>query len=122
MNRRSIIIFTLFATIICGAISAGVVFGDAPAEVTIDGAMNKKPPVVFPHETHAKDIDCSVCHHTAKGQDDIKSCFECHGKDPKANDPAVSSPKVNPFHIVCRGCHKEQAKGPTKCGDCHKKI
>ena len=29
--------------------------------------------------------------------------------------------KKNPFHMVCIDCHKEQAKGPTKCDDCHKK-
>ena len=122
MNRRSVIILTLFVTIICAAGSAGLVFGEAPAEMTIDGAMNKKPPVVFPHEAHAKENDCTVCHHTAKGKEGIQSCFECHGKDPKANDPSVASAKVNPFHIACKGCHKEQAKGPTKCADCHKKI
>ena len=122
MKRKTVIIFTVLAMILVSAAFVVSAHGDAPAEVTIDGAMKKKPPVVFPHEAHARDIDCSVCHHTSKGKDDITSCFECHGKDPKTNDPTVSSPKVNPFHIVCRGCHKEQAKGPTKCGDCHKKI
>ena len=24
-------------------------------------------------------------------------------------------------HKTCKGCHQEKAKGPTKCGDCHKK-
>ena len=122
MKRKTVIIFTVLAMVLVSAAFIVSAHGDAPTEVTIDGAMNKKPPVVFPHEAHAKDNDCTVCHHTAKGKDAIQSCFECHGKDPKANDPTVSSAKVNPFHIKCRGCHKEQAKGPTKCGDCHKKI
>jgi cytochrome c553 len=120
MKRKTVIILTLLAIVIGSVAMVAVANGDTPEVITIDGAQAKKAPVVFPHKAHAEVNDCVVCHHTAKGQDDVQSCFECHGKDPNAPDPSVSSAKENPFHILCRGCHKEQAKGPTKCGDCHK--
>jgi len=121
MKRKAVIILTLLAMAISMAALVAVVHAGAPDVITIDKAQAKKPPVVFSHKTHSEANDCTVCHHTATGKDDAKGCFECHGKDPKANDPSVSSAKENPFHITCKGCHKEQAKGPTKCGECHKK-
>ena len=121
MKRKTVIILTLLAMAISMAAIAAVAQAGAPDVITIDKAQAKKAPVVFPHKAHSEANDCTVCHHTAKGKDDIQSCFECHGKDPNAPDPSVSSAKENPFHIMCRGCHKEQGKGPTKCGDCHKK-
>jgi len=121
MKRKTVIILTLLAMAISLAAVVAVAHGDMPEVITIDKAQAKKAPVVFPHKTHADTNDCVVCHHTSKGKDDVTSCFECHGKDPNANDPSVSSAKENPFHIRCKGCHKEQAKGPTKCGECHKK-
>ena len=120
MKRTTIIIFTILAMVVGSAALVAVAYGDMPDVITIDGAQAKKAPVIFPHGDHAEDIECTVCHHTAKGKDDAQSCFECHGKDPKANDPSVSSAKVNPFHIRCRGCHQEKGEGPTKCNDCHK--
>ena len=122
MKRKAVIILTFLAIALGSVAMVAVAHGDMPADViTIDKAQAKKPPVVFQHKTHSEANDCTVCHHTATGKDDAKSCFECHGKDPNANDPSVSSAKENPFHIRCKGCHKEQAKGPTKCGECHKK-
>jgi hypothetical protein len=121
MKRKTVIILTLFAIAISMAALVTIAHGGASDVITIDKAQAKKAPVVFPHKVHAETNDCTVCHHTAKGKDVTQSCFECHGKDPNAPDPSVSSAKENPFHIMCRGCHKEQAKGPTKCGDCHKK-
>jgi hypothetical protein len=121
MNRKAIILFALFAMVIGSVALVAVAHGDMPDVITINKAQAKKAPVVFPHKEHAEDIECTVCHHTATGKDDAKSCFECHGKDPKANDPSSASASVNPFHIRCKGCHKEKGEGPTKCGDCHKK-
>lgn len=121
MKGKAVIIFTLFAMIIFSAAIVAIAHGGAPDVITIDKAQDKKPPVVFPHKAHVERTDCTICHHTATGKDDAKSCFECHGKDPNAPDPSAMSAKKNPFHIMCKGCHKEEAKGPTKCGECHKK-
>lgn len=120
MKRKTLIVLTLFAMVLSMAALVAVASGDAPDVITIDKAQAKKPPVVFPHKVHSETNDCTVCHHTAKGKDAVQSCFECHGKDPNAPDPSAMSAKENPFHIKCRGCHKEQGKGPTKCADCHK--
>ena len=122
MKRKTVIILTFLAIVLGSVAMVTVAHGDMPADViTIDKAQAKKAPVVFPHKAHSEANDCVVCHHTATGKDDAKSCFECHGKDPNAPDPSAMSAKENPFHIRCKGCHKEQAKGPTKCGECHKK-
>ena len=121
MKRKTAIILTLFAIVI-GSATITLAMHSTLAEVfTIDKAQSKKPPVSFNHMDHGDRLDCSVCHHNVeKGSMDGNSCFECHGKDPNANDPSVSSAKENPFHIRCKGCHTEQKKGPTKCGECHK--
>jgi cytochrome c553 len=119
MKRKTVIILTLLAMAISFVALVAVAHSGAPDVITIDKAQAKKPPVVFSHKVHSEANDCTVCHHTATSSDNVKSCFECHGKDPKANDPSVSSAKDNPFHIRCKGCHKEQAKGPTKCKECH---
>lgn len=102
-----------------------------PIEITIDEAAKKQAPVVFPHGKHSADLvdSCDTCHHMNKGLhadsdlSGVKPCSECH-LDPKGDDtPSMRemSPKKNPFHIVCVGCHKAEKKGPTRCTDCHKK-
>jgi len=58
--------------------------------------------VTFNHKTHASQ-KCETCHATAAG-----GKIEGFGKD-KA-------------HALCIECHKKEAKGPTKCADCHKKA
>ena len=99
MSRKSVIVLTLLALAVSSLAMIAVAQGAAPDIITIDKAQAKKAPVVFPHGEHAEDIECTVCHHSAKGKDDAKSCFECHGKDPNAPDPSAMSSKKNPFHI-----------------------
>jgi len=120
MSRKTVIVLTLFAMVMGSAFLVAGAYADMPDVITINKAQAKKAPVVFPHGEHAEDFDCTVCHHTATGKDDAKSCFECHGKDPNAPDPSAMSSKENPFHIRCRGCHQEKGEGPTKCNECHK--
>jgi hypothetical protein len=121
MKKQTIIILALLAMVIGSAALGWAMHTTLPEIFTIDKAQSKKAPVSFNHLKHGDDFDCSVCHHNVeKGAMDGNSCFECHGKDPDANDPSVSSAKENPFHIRCRGCHKEKGEGPTKCNDCHK--
>ena len=57
--------------------------------------------VAFNHKTHMA-LGCTKCHATDKG-----GKIEGFGKDWA--------------HKTCKGCHTDMAKGPTKCGDCHKK-
>ncbi|UCG38983.1 MAG: cytochrome c3 family protein [bacterium] len=120
MSRKSIVMLLALAMLATLAGTFATAHGDMPDVIVIDKAQAKKPPVTFPHEVHAGSFDCVTCHHTAKGKDDAESCFNCHGKNPDAPDPSSMSQKENPFHIRCVGCHKEQAKGPTKCNECHK--
>ena len=119
MTRKLAVIMIAVAVAVAFAASMAIA-GDPPGTVTIDKVAAKKPGVTFDHATHSETIDCLKCHHKAASKDDIKGCFECHGTDPAATDP-TSSKKDNPFHALCKECHKAEAKGPTKCDECHPK-
>ncbi|WP_306532978.1 cytochrome c7 [Geobacter sp.] len=59
--------------------------------------------VTFEHAKH-KGVkgDCKACHESEAG-----------GK--------IAGMGKDWAHKTCIGCHKEMAKGPQKCGECHKK-
>ncbi len=100
---------------------------NAPDKVTVDGAKNKKAPVVFSHKIHADLYKCEQCHHTWDGKGTPKKCTDCHtlkGKD-KAPKAFIAFHKGK-ADKSCVTCHKDLKKagkktGPTKCNDCHKK-
>ncbi len=88
----------------------------------------RRPPAVFQHDEHnelAEIEDCYVCHHVydenGKLMEDEssedQSCSECHELARSGNKPAL----MNACHTNCKGCHKEQKKGPLMCGQCHVK-
>jgi hypothetical protein len=112
MSRKLAVILIAIAVAMAFAASMAVA-GDPPTAVTIDKGAEKKSGVAFDHAKHAERADCFKCHHASKAKEEIKSCFECHGKD--AGAPSVK----DAFHDSCIACHKEQAKGPTKCKECH---
>lgn len=119
MGRKVAVFMVAIAFGVAFAASA-VVAGDAPGQIVIDKVANKKSGVAFDHKKHSESVDCLKCHHKAASKDAIeKGCFDCHGKDPAASDP-TSSKRDNPFHVQCKGCHKEKGEGPTKCKECHK--
>ena len=63
----------------------------------------KNGTVTFNHKMHQEMLkDCKKCHATDAG-----GKIEGFGKDIA--------------HKTCKGCHEEMKKGPTKCGECHKK-
>ncbi|MBN1958232.1 MAG: cytochrome c3 family protein [Desulfuromonadales bacterium] len=65
--------------------------------------------VTFQHAAHQSYTDCATCHHTG----DFAQCKSCHGVDPQAPQAKDA------FHQLCKDCHKESQKGPTKCKECH---
>jgi len=86
----------------------------------------RRPPAVFRHDTHNESAGieaCQECHHvyddSGKPVEDESSedqrCSECHGVKRSGNKPAL----MNAFHSNCKGCHKQQKKGPLMCGQCH---
>ena len=65
--------------------------------------MELKKGVTFKHKAHAEAVkDCTKCHAKAEG-----GKIEGFGKDLA--------------HKVCKDCHTEMKKGPTKCKECHAK-
>lgn len=59
-----------------------------------------KGAVTFDHKAHQAKAECKACHGDG-----------APGKIAIDKDSA---------HKLCKGCHAS-TKGPTKCGDCHKK-
>ena len=99
---------------------------EAPADLTIKapaGMTATQPEVAFSHKGHAK-IDCKVCHH--KGEATQKcNAAGCHDST-DAKDKTSEKSFYKAFHDMksersCIGCHKKEAKGPTKCPECHPK-
>ncbi len=82
-------------TLIC----AGTALAAGPETITLPAKMGN---VTFPHKKHQELLkDCKTCHEKGPGK------IEGFGKDMA--------------HKTCKGCHTEKGKGPTKCGECHKK-
>jgi hypothetical protein len=125
MKFRLLWIGTLATLLFVGAL---VVAGTAPDEIILDGCGEKKSAVAFPHAAHLELTECTTCHHTAEGLTadsgtEVKSCKSCHLNPEDAATPSCSEMSLskNPYHKLCISCHKEQAKGPAKCNDCHPK-
>lgn len=119
------------ASVLAFALVAGLALAatQPPDEVVIDEAADKRAPVTFPHAKHVETVDdCTACHHTSEGLtatsgQEVATCVSCHLDPEEAGTPGMRemSLKKNPFHAGCIDCHKEQAKGPTKCDECHPK-
>ncbi|MDX2479722.1 MAG: cytochrome c3 family protein [Desulfuromusa sp.] len=101
------LLILLTATILVSSIATVVVaVSNGPAEIKFTPKMGT---VTFDHTAHQSLTDCSTCHHTGE----YAQCKSCHDIDPKA-------PKAkDAYHKLCKDCHKEMAKGPTKCKECH---
>ena len=134
--------FWTAALVVVGVVGLGVganvlakKASQAPASVELDCGP-KQPAVKFDHATHVgRAASCTVCHHQDKGlkatdATEVKACRTCHKPDDPMTDDqkkvgkyvcTVMSTSDNAFHKNCIGCHKEKAKGPTKCAECHKK-
>lgn len=69
-----------------------------PETVTL---IAKNGNITFNHKIHAQGLRCSTCHGEVIGK------LEPIG--------------MTKGHALCVQCHKQEAIGPTKCGDCHKK-
>jgi len=94
-----------------------VAAADGPAEIVIDAAQAKFPPVKFNHAEHQKRAgDCTTCHHKSVDGEAASSCASCHGKV----DGAPSYKDA--MHKNCQGCHKKEGgNAPVKCNGCHVK-
>jgi len=127
MIQRSARMLAVVAVILGAAVVLAGVANKAPESVVLDKASAKKPPVTFPHKAHLAVAACSDCHHTQKGLTadstaEVKPCAACHLDPEKPDTPSMREMSLtkNPFHKQCIDCHKQKAKGPTKCADCHK--
>lgn len=116
------------AALVVALCASPALSGDAPEKIVIKRCAKKKKPVTFPHGKHVKKnkIACKKCHHKNKPGTACAS-GSCHPMKAKGKVPGCQemSIKKNPFHILCLGCHKtdaraRKAKAPRTCKDCHK--
>lgn len=110
-----------------------------PEEIVIHSQLwpeKKYEDSKFPHKKHVTEfqVSCKECHHLYenggnawKEGDPVAKCESCH-TSPKTGKALKDAPPeeqklslYNAFHRNCLTCHKEKAKGPTKCTDCHSK-
>lgn len=129
MKKLVTILVAVLLTMAFATVAMAKKATEAPESVTINAAQAKQPAVTFPHKAHVDmGVTCETCHHTQKGltkdsTDEVPTCVSCHlnPKDAATPNMAEMSMKKNPFHMDCINCHKEKAKGPVKCAECHKK-
>jgi hypothetical protein len=127
--KKYLSVFLVLSVAVLFATSVfGVPANKAPESVTIKEAAKKQAPVTFTHGAHGKLTKCETCHHMQKGlvataTTEVQLCSTCHMTPEKATTPKMTEMAMdkNPFHMVCIKCHKDGAKGPTKCMECHKK-
>lgn len=100
-------------------------------------------PVVFNHPRHEGSINpdpadphraragaaCAGCHHTMSlvpKAEQLRSCSVCHRERGNERNPRSQSADEMwvkaAYHRMCIGCHTASHKGPTACGDCHRKA
>ena len=85
------------------ALIAVVAFAGTACAADVIDLPAKNGNIKFPHKQHQELLkDCTKCHSSAAG-----GKIEGFGKDVA--------------HNTCKKCHADGGKGPTKCGDCHKK-
>jgi cytochrome c553 len=92
MKKTIIALFALVAF-------AGTALAVGPESITLPA---KNGNVTFTHKKH---------------QDLLKDCSKCHAKAPGK----IAELGKDWAHNTCKKCHTDGNKGPTKCGDCHKK-
>lgn len=138
--RIGLIVFVgLIATGFLGSVLLATQPAEGPEEVIIKSELwgeKKHEDFAFSHKTHAAELNiaCDRCHHIFENGknvwqkcQEVQKCEECHtvNKTGKALREASEEEKklslYNAFHDQCRGCHKEQEKGPVKCTECHKR-
>ena len=89
----------IIATAALIVFTAGTALAAGPESISLPAKMGN---VSFPHKKHQELLkECKICHEKGPGK------IEGLGKDWA--------------HKTCKGCHEEKKKGPTKCGECHKK-
>ncbi|MEA3544605.1 MAG: cytochrome c3 family protein [Thermodesulfobacteriota bacterium] len=109
---KKLLVLLIVVAFVCTAFVA-VAQDKGPAVIKMDKA--KTGVVTFDHAKHQVDApDCAACHHT----DGFEKCSSCHRKSDSKEDVKKYKKAI---HDNCKGCHKKEGKGPTKCKGCHVK-
>ncbi len=118
MKKKTVAILSAAALLVSMVGATAVCASDTgPDHMTLNYNGKSKSVKNFPHHEHqAKTGDCKTCHHKSKDGETPRACKTCHHAK-KGDAPAIK----NAYHKRCKGCHKKEKKGPTKCNGCHKR-
>ena len=134
MNKSPGVDIVLMVIIFCMAAAAGL--WSQSGIVVIDNPFHyrqkERGPVLFPHEKHLMQTDCTRCHHRYTGglnvldMEDLTPgnsrirCVQCH------TEKSSHLRTREAYHSQCMGCHRQRARqnkktGPRMCAQCHPK-
>jgi hypothetical protein len=91
---------------------------------THEARLNPDPNAAYKAKAGAA---CSGCHHTmnSRGIPQLWKCSACHRGEGDPRNPRNrdfdEAWSERAFHDSCIGCHRASTKGPTTCGECHKR-
>jgi DnaJ-class molecular chaperone len=124
--KKKLVVFAVMLAMGCVGVFASRTFAEnkGPETVTLDYNKAKKKVENFNHKKHQEEIvkgDCKVCHHKKEEGKDARTCASCHAdKSQEIKDSKGKVMKIqDAYHERCKGCHKKEKKGPTKCKECH---
>jgi hypothetical protein len=124
MNPRAVVIWVLVAL---GTLFMVNAWSQEEMKAVSPDAFTapQRPAAVFPHEAHNEKAgieNCNQCHHVYEDgklvedeSSEDRRCSDCHGLEGAGRQPGL----MKAFHLNCKGCHREQKKGPVMCGECH---
>ena len=128
MTVKKIAAAAALLAVVCLAAALAAAQGEM---VKIEGAAfgsPERPAAAFKHDEHnekAKLEDCAVCHHAVDKKGNLVRGESSEGT-PCADCHAVKADKgtslMRAYHRMCQGCHEKAGKGPTGCGECHKRA
>jgi hypothetical protein len=89
-----------------------------------EARLNPDPNAVYKAKAGAA---CVGCHHSvdSRGIPQLWKCGACHRGEGDPRNPRNrdfdEAWSERAFHDTCIGCHRSSTKGPTTCGECHKR-
>jgi len=105
MFKKAMLCAAALAMVMGFALANNALAGDKGPETMVLKTAKARKPVLFPHRSHQKRLECKTCHESAGFPKAVYQWTKKLG------------------HGLCRKCHKKhKADGaPTKCSACHKK-
>jgi thioredoxin-related protein len=84
-----------------------MVIYEKKTKATVIDFKSEKGDVYFNHDTHLLIMEND-------------SCLPCHKTTSPTKKNTITQLGQRKAHYFCKGCHKNNGRGPTECHECHK--